>query len=314
MRMYLFVQFALILILLSSCGTVGADKQQRIADVPPELLQQSYLYEVVRHLYRWYLDESEIEKMMPNKMLTFWVRRLEPQLDPGDRSILGEILLPQFNISVSVKKADYTIEEIGVPVKSPGFRITRIVRMDIPVRRRLSCQVVDVDMKDMRDYLFRTRNQQDFPDAVMVEHLRQALRKEVAKEEISMANLPEGGRIIHLAPLSPVANETWVFWEDGRKLFYFASDIDLANQAVWEHETMMVRVFDLDKQVVVSPSEAPGSNRFLTRYQVSRVIQLCCAGPSDFGISPGVRCICGRTGFGQVTVRLNVRYCGAWLQ
>jgi hypothetical protein len=278
MRTYLFVQFALILTLaalLSSCGTVGADKQQGIASVPPELVQQTYLYEVVRHLYRWYMDESEIEKIIGGKKFTFWVRLIEPKLDPGDKSLLAEILLPQLNIAVRVKKADYTIEEIGVPVKSPGFKITQIVRINIPAHRRLSCQEVQVDMKDMRDYLFRTRNQQDFPDTAMVEHLRQAVLKEVAKEEIPMANLPKGDRIIYLASLSPVSNETWVFWEDGRKLFFFASDIDLANPAVWEYETLMARVFDLDTQVVVSHEEAPGSNRFLTRYQVSRAIFNC---------------------------------------
>lgn len=277
MRTFLCVQFVLILMavsLVSSCGS-AIQKGPGVSSVPPELLEQSYLYEVVRHLYRWYLDESEIEKMMDNKTLTFWVRRLESQLDPGDKSLMAEILLPQLNIGVKVKKADYTIKEMAVEVKSPGFKITQIVRDWIPPHRRLSCQAVDLDMKEMRDYLFRTRNQQDFPDAVMVERLRQALLKEVAKEEISMANLPKGDRIIHLAPLSPVANETWIFWEDGRKLFYFASDIDLANPAVWEHEILMARVFDLDTQVIVSPSEAPGSNRFLTRYQVSRAMFNC---------------------------------------
>jgi hypothetical protein len=63
----------------------------------------------------------------------------------------------------------------------------------------------------------------------MIEHLRQALRKEIAGEGTSVSGLPQGDRIIHLAPLSAIANETWVFWEDGRKLFFFASDIDLAN-------------------------------------------------------------------------------------
>jgi hypothetical protein len=278
MKMYSLYGFAflgILLTLLSSCGTVGTTQQQGVSSAPPELLQQSYLYEVVRHLYRWYLDEAEIERIIGAGNFTFWVCRLEPTLDPGDHSILGEILLPQLNISVKVKKADYIIEEMAVAVKSPGFKIIEITRGRIPASRRLYCQTVEVDVKDMRDYLFRTRNQQDFPDAVMIERLRQALRKEIAKEGVSLTALPAGDRMVHLAPLSPVANETWVFWEDGRKLFFFASDIDLANSAVWEHETMMVRVFDLDTQVVVSPSEAPGSNRFLTRYQVSRALFNC---------------------------------------
>lgn len=278
MKTRIMAQITLVLIGLfwvSSCGLVETDKQQSSASVPPELAEQTYLYEVVRHLYRWYLDESEIEKFIDNKTVTFWVRRLEPQLDPGDQSIFGEIFLPQVNISVCVKKADYTIEELGIPVKSQGFRITQISRTSVPASRKRVCRVVELDMKDLRDYLFRTRNQQDFPDAAMIEHLRQAAIKEVQREQIPTANPSKEDRVIYLAPLSPVANETWVFWEDGRKLLYFASDIDLANPAVWEQETLIARVFDLDQQVIVSPSEAPGSNRFLTRYQVSRALFNC---------------------------------------
>jgi hypothetical protein len=278
MKKYLLYEVTICLILaalLSSCGTAPSIKQAGISSAPSELLQQTYLYEVVRHLYRWYLNESEIERIIEAKKITFCVRRLEPKLDPGDNSILGEILLPQLDISIRLKKADYIIEETSVAVKSPGFKISRVVRGPIPAGHCQSCQVVQLDMKELRDYLFRTRSQMDYPDTIMTEHLRQALRKEVAKEGISISNLPAGDRILHMASLSPVANEIWVFWEDGRKLFYFASDIDLANPAVWEYETMMARVFDLDTQVVVSPSEAPGSNRFLTRYQVSRALFNC---------------------------------------
>jgi len=274
-RLCVFACLAILAGALSSCVTAQKAEKQAVCPEMQELQQQSYLYEVMRHLYRWYLDEAEVESLIGNEKFTFCVRTIETSLDPGDNSVLGEILLPQLDIIVKVKKADYTIDEIGVVVKSPGFKIIQIDRGRISAASRLSCQRVEVDMQQMRDYLFRTRNQQDFPDNVMIERLRQALRKEVAKEGISITDLPAGDRIVHLAPLSPIANETWVFWEDGRKLFYFSSDIDLANPAVWEHETMMVRVFDVDRQVVVSPQEVPSSNRFLTRYQVSRALFNC---------------------------------------
>jgi hypothetical protein len=277
-RINYFVRFAFLLflsVLLPSCRQAGQPIQTSSSSVPPELLQQSYLFEVVRHLYRWHLDESEVERIVGAKRFVFWVRRLEPVLDPCDRSMTGEIFLPQLDISLKVKKADYTIQDLGAVVKSPGFKITQISRGYVPARRPLSCQLVDVDMNQMRDYLFRTRSQLDYPDSVMIERLRQALRKQIAKEGVDVNNIPTGGKIVHLASLSPVANELWVFWEDGRKLFYFASDIDFANPAVWQHEELMVRIFDLDTQVVVSHEEAPGSNRFLTRYQVSRALFNC---------------------------------------
>lgn len=264
-----------LVLLLPACRTAPSPGAAVPPPVPPELAQPSYLFEVVRYLYRWHLDESEVERIVGSKHFVFWVRRLEPKLDPGDRSVLGEILLPQLGLGARVKKADYTIEELGVVVKSPSFRVTRITRGQVPPHSPPGCAVVEVDMKEMREYLFRTRNQQDYPDAALVERLRQALRKEAAKQGILATNAPTGEQVAHLAPLSPVANDTWVFWEAGHKLFHFASDIDLANPAVWEHQTLTVSIFDLDQQVVVSHEEAPGSNRFLTRYQVSRALFNC---------------------------------------
>jgi hypothetical protein len=58
-------------------------------------------------------------------------------------------------------------------------------------------------------------------------------------------------------------------------LIRFASDIDLANPTVWEHEELAVRTYDIDRQVVVSLDEAAGSNAFLTRGQVGRVLYNC---------------------------------------
>jgi len=242
---------------------------------PPELVQQAYLFEIVRHLYRWQLDESEVDRLIASKQMEFWVRRLEPRLDPGDRSVLGEILLPQLTMTVKVKKADYTIEELGTLVQSRTFKITQVTRGQVPSRAPPGCRVLRVEMKEMRDYLFRTRRQQDYPDPVLIERMRGAFRAQAAKAGILATNAPAGEQVVHLASLSPVANECWVFWEAGRKLFYFASDIDLANPVVWQHEALTAHIFDLDKQVVVSHEEAPGSNRFLTRYQVSRALFNC---------------------------------------
>jgi len=243
--------------------------------VPSELLQPPYLFEIVRYLYRWDLGESEVERVVGAKRFVFWVRRLDSKLDPGDQSVLGEIFLPQVDLSVKVKKADYRIEEMNTAVKSQNFKIIKVTRGSTPSRVPRSCEVVAVDMKEMRDYLFRTRNQHDFPGPELVQRLREALRKEAAKEGLLGKMQPTTEQVVHLAPISPVANEIWVFWEAGRKLFHFASDIDLANPDVWRHEVLAAHIYDLDQQVVVSHEEAPGSNRFLTRYQVSRALFNC---------------------------------------
>ena len=241
--------------------------------VYPELLAKPYLYEVVRHLYRWYMDETDVLKTTPGKEFIFWVRDLHPKLDPGDRSRVGEIVLPQLGIAVRVKQADYTIEETGTKVKNETFKITNVGRIDVPQKAPAGFVPVKVDYTEMRDYLFRTRSQAEFPDEVLVERLRRSTRGELLKE--GGDELPFGEQIVHLSPLSPVANELWVLWENGRKLIRFASDIDLADPLVWDFDELAIRIFDLDNQVVVSLEEAAGSNAYLTRDQVGRALFNC---------------------------------------
>ena len=77
-------------------------------------------------------------------------------------------------------------------------------------------------------------------------------------------------RLFHLFP-----NEAWVYWENQHKLIYFSSDIDLNNPSLWDYEPLMVRVYDLNDQVVVSEQEAGSSNLYLTRYQVGRTLYNC---------------------------------------
>lgn len=261
-------------VLLTSCQTshhIGIS----VKAVPAELVQPAYLYEVTRHLYRWYLDEAEVERVVQARQFVFWVRRLDARLDPGDQSQLGEIVLPQLGFSVKVKKADYRIEELQTTVKSQTFKITQVERVEVPASVPANYMMVTVDMQEMLDYLFRTRSQHDYPDAALLERMRQALRKELIKDGAASTNPAPAEQVVYLSPLSPVANEIWVYWETGRKLLHFASDNDLSNPAVWQHETMMVRVFDLDQQVVLTHDEAPGSNRFLTRHQVGRALFNC---------------------------------------
>ncbi len=100
-------------------------------------------------------------------------------------------------------------------------------------------------------------------------------QEQAVKEGLSATNELNGQQLICIAPLWPAANETWVLWEIRRKLFYIASDIDLADPAAWKYQTLNIRTFDLDQQVVISHEEATGSNFYLTRHMVSRVLFNC---------------------------------------
>jgi hypothetical protein len=272
---------------LMGCQTSTKSGSVVASDLPLELTKPEFLFEVVRHLYRWYLDEAEVERVSKDKELIFWVRKLEPTLDAGDRSLFAEVLLPQFGLRLKLKKTDYTIEELHTQVHSSNFKITQVLHEPANETSDKNYTVVTENIKDVIDHLFSTRNQREYPDTALLERMREALRKEFAKDSSSLTNVLSGEQIVHLAPLSPVANEAWVFWETGHKLLHFASDIDLANPAVWQHESLMVRTFDLDQQVVFSHQEAPGSNRFLTRYQVSRALFNCIVLGERIELTPG---------------------------
>jgi hypothetical protein len=235
----------------------------------------------MRYLYRWQLDQSEFEHLVSHKNIIFWVRPLNLKLDPGDRSKFADILLPQLNIMLRVKKADYTIAETGEVARSKDFKIVRVSRGDTPWYRELKwlkphgSTEATLNSKETIDYLFQTRKQIDYFDPIIVQHLLDAARQQAEKEDLLDTNILNGQQLICIAPRSISANETWVLWEIRRKLFYIASDIDLADPTVWKYQTLTFRTFDLNQQVVVAHEEASGSNFYLTRHQVSRVLFNC---------------------------------------
>ncbi len=256
------------LVVLSS----AASRPPAPPPVPAEVLETPYLFEVARHLYRWYLDEDDVEKVAASKTFPFWVRALDVDLDEGDKSQFAEVVMPLVGMSVKLKKADYRIEEIGMEVKTDNFKIVNVARVSPPKRPSSDYTVVDVDFKEMREFLFKTRSQVEFPSDELIERLRVALRKEL---KLDPNKRDPGEHIVHLSPLSPVANELWVYIEKHQMLVRYASDIDLANPAVWEYEDLGVRTYDVYNQVVLSMEEAAGSNAFMTRDQIGRALYNC---------------------------------------
>jgi hypothetical protein len=248
---------------------------KKIAAAPLELLEQKTLYEIVRHLFRWYWDEAEIERAADLTNWVFWVRSVETKLDPGDHSQYAEIFLPQLDTIVHLKKADYMIEELKEQVKSANFHIKNVAKTTIPPQRPANALGVEINAAEMKDYLFRTRADRDYPAPELFERMRGALRKELEEESSMTTNPPVGEQIVYIAPLSPVGNDIWAFWENRKLLIRFASDIDLTDPTVWEHETLMVHVYDPYEQMVISLDEAQGSNRFMTRNQIGRALYNC---------------------------------------
>ncbi len=255
------------------CAWVAvAGVQAEVSGPPAEVAGPEYLAEVTQHLYRWYMDERDVEREAEATDLVFWVRRLEVGRDEGDRSEWAEIVLPQMGIGVKVKKADYAIEDLGVEVKSPGFRMVNVSREPVPAEPPPGAAVIRLDYQKMREELHRKRAEARYPDEAMRERLRLAVREYY---HLDPADTRPRERVIHVAPLSPVANELWVFLETRKILVRFASDLELENPAMWAHQALSIRTYDILKQTVVSMNEAAGSNEFLTRDQVGRALFNC---------------------------------------
>jgi hypothetical protein len=267
-----------VLLLVAAPGWAqAADKAPAVSPdaalaVPSDLVDSTCLFEIVRQVYRWHLDESDLDRLSGVTNFPFWIRMTGESLDKGDRSQVAEIVIPLVGTLVKVKKPDYRIDELNLAVTGSTFRITNVSKIGIPGEPLPSHRVVNVSYSEMRDYLFRTRAEVTFPDAALLERLRVAVHTEMGMHPA--AHSP-GRQIVHIAPLSPVANEIWVYWENRRILIRFASDIDLLNPAMWAHETLMVKTWDVTTQVVVSLDEAAGSNAFMTRDQIGRALYNC---------------------------------------
>ena len=145
----------LICILLSSCTTTPPGVPIETSAPDAAAIDKAYLYEMVRHLYRWYMDEDDVEKETSQEDLVFWVRELHPKLDEGDKSRFGEVILPDLGIVVTVKKTDYTIEELGAEVKSDKFKIINVSRQAVPRRKPVDYTISRNFLESLR---FEARN------------------------------------------------------------------------------------------------------------------------------------------------------------
>lgn len=251
-----------------------------------ELLEKEYLYKVTQHLYRWYLDETDVERIVNKPEITFWVRSYKPPLDKDDKSLFGEVIIPDLNVKVTLKKSDYTIEELDLIVKHDTFRIINVARGKLPTGPS-GYKAVSVNYQTMRDYLHRTRNQARFPEGPLLKRMRMSAREavidyledykkvELESQPDTFDRLMKQDQIVYFSPFPDVANEVWAFWETGRMLIRFSSDIDLENPAMWDHDELTVKLYDIDEQTVVSLDEVAGSNAYMTRDQVGRALYNC---------------------------------------
>ena len=159
-------------------------------------------------------------------------------------------------------------------MRNDSFKVHSVGAYTLAPAARSAYTVYRFDRGELSDYLFKTRNDRVFPDEHLRERLRAAVRKTMGDRP---ADVEEGPAVVYLAPLSPVSNDLWVYWENGHRIIRFSSDADLTQKIYWDLAGIDVHVYDLRENVVVSLGEVPGSNKYVTRDWAARVLFNCIA-------------------------------------
>jgi len=237
------------------------------------VLDEKYLSLVARYLYNWHLDETSLIAIDHASEIDFRYKPVRLELDEHDRSQYIDLYIPLLSYHVRLKKSDYDVPELGIRVQNADYRIVRAHKVESMAGDLDSYASVITPKQQMLDYLFSIRNQRHYPDEALLSRMRQAFREKFGSQ--IPADYRGMRQTVYVAPLSPVANSLWVYWETGRKIIRFSSDSDINTEAFWAIEDLGVELYDLDKNVVVSLAEAPGSNAFVTRDWAARVLYNC---------------------------------------
>jgi hypothetical protein len=204
--------------------------------------------------------------------LEVWSRRLHPKLDPDDRSDYAEMWIPALKTALQLKRAEYRVAELNLDIAERTFKVTRVTRQREPPPPPSTYRIQSYPLTEIRDYLFVTRT-----NRVPISNSLRASARKLLADYLDHA-YPEAftvDQIGYLSPLSSVSNELWFFWETGRKLLFFSADVDLANPSFGQLSQLRMQVIDLDKDVVTSTREVPGSNAFVTKDWVGRLLFNC---------------------------------------
>jgi hypothetical protein len=267
---------------LALAGCMSSSNPNRNAAVPQpaaastpalaQLQEKQFVFAVLEYLYRWHFDQSFVLDAGKSNALEIWVRELRPPLDDGDHSEYAEMWIPAVNMRVELKRSDYTIPEMNLAVVDRSFKVKRVTRQLKPPAVFSDYQVSRYAFSEVQDHLFDSRTNR----ARMNENLRAAARTLVMEYLLKTHPAPfTEDQILYVAPPSTVCNDLWAFWETDRKLMLFAADMDLSNPGFEQLSQLRLEVIDLDKDVVASTKEVPGSNAFVTKDWVGRMFFNC---------------------------------------
>lgn len=242
----------------------------------PETLpfDDAYLFGLLHHLCYWHLDDYSYYKYDRNDTVEILYKRLTPPTDPGDESTFCEIVIPDLDMAVMLKKALYTIEELGMTVSNKSYKITTFHReIDLasnPKYKEYPKKIIPE--KELFDYIFNKRANLPELDPYVISKLKEVLPEIVASELPTNMVLDES---FYIAPVTPYANLIAIFWENAKKMIILTSDAELHNPVFWEELPLNTEIFDMKSDVVTSLRQVLGSNAYVTKNWIGRILFNC---------------------------------------
>lgn len=283
----LLLPLAALLVAGAGCASnkpVTSAPVAAVREVPPELTNPDFIYAVLRHLYRWHFNGATFVQPDRAGQIEVWVRSVNVKADEGDRSRFAEMWLPGAGLLVDLKQADDEVSERKLVVKDSGFKVRAVEHPGSVPQTAASWRVLRFPAKDVEAHLFQTRQERLFPDAAMESRLEKALADYLSLEhEHEMTNATQ---TFYVAPISPVSNELWVFWENRHLALHFTADGDLADARLWEQIQLNLRVVSLEQNVAVSRDEMPDGGRFVSRDWAGRLVYNCVVLGRKFTLRP----------------------------
>ena len=248
-----------------------------------EPIKADNLRGVLHYIYQWFLDPDNFFEQDQDKDLEVMVKKIDYRKDKDNYSERYNLIIPDLNLGVDLVKANYRIEELDLQVTNSSFKIVAVYPniREPGTNEGFSVKI----LKENRIFteLLKKRNEKNPPSDEIMKKLRKSL---AALVKIESKSASDTAQTFYIGPLSKFSNDIWIFWETGKKLVLFSSATDFTNDGYWQLLPLFTKIFDLNTDVVTSLEEVSGSNAYITKTWVGRIMYNCIVDGSKIVIQP----------------------------
>ena len=258
-------------------------KDRVVSDKPLDPESADYLRGALHYIYYWFLDSAHFFEQDQDKDLEFMVKQTDYAKDSGSHSVRYEVIIPDLNLGIDLVRANYRIEELGLPVTNDSFKIVAVYPNLREPGTNEGFAVRILEENRVFSELLKQRNTKSPPPARMMQKLRKSLN---TLAQLELGHVTDTSQTFYIGPLSQFSNDIWIFWETGKKLIRFSSATDFTTDGYWQLLPLFTKVYDLDTDVVTSLEEVSGSNAYITKSWAGRIMYNCIVDGVKLVVSP----------------------------